>query len=293
MHSNCMKLALGTAQFGLDYGVANTEGRVELEIACAVLARARELGIDTLDTAMAYGDSESVIGCQEVQDWKVVTKLPMVPDGCSNVQQWVRDRICESLLRLGVQHVYGLLLHCPRQLLGKTGVDLYTALQALKEDGLVKKIGVSVYGPEELSALWPKFQFDLIQSPLNILDRSLVESGWVAKLKREGVEVHVRSVFLQGLLLMSFDKRPRKFNIWSEEWREWDLWLSEMGLSPLEACVRYVTGVDSVDRIVVGVDSVSHLNQIVDSVGGGLQSLPFLRPLKDRRLINPALWNQI
>lgn len=288
-----MKLALGTAQFGLNYGVANTSGRVSAEMAAAILRRAQLAGMDTLDTAIAYGDSESVLGGLGVQGWNVVSKLPAVPVRCPNVAQWVRKKVQESLQSLGLQRMHGLLLHSPGQLLEGIGNDLYTALQSLKAEGWVSKVGVSVYGPAELADLWPKYHFDLIQAPANILDRSLVDSGWASQLKDAGVEIHIRSVFLQGLLLMPADKRPARFKPWADIWQEWDSWLLATGLTPVQACLRYVNSLDVIDRVVVGVDAMTQLNDVVAAADGALDSLPLFKPLQDLRLINPASWNQL
>ena len=288
-----MKLALGTVQFGLNYGVANSTGRVSAETASAVLSKARESGMDVLDTAIAYGDSELVLGRCGVQSWKVVSKLPAVPEACSDVTLWVVEQVRGSLLRMGLQRLYGLLLHRPGQLLESQGKELHAALQSLKDWGLVDKVGVSVYGPAELGDLWQCYRFDLVQAPLNILDRSLVESGWVERLKSEGVEIHTRSAFLQGLLLMPADKRPARFDRWSDIWREWDGWLCETGLSPVQACLRYANALQAIDRVVVGVDSVAQLDEILAAAEGTLCSLPAFQPLGDERLINPATWNQL
>ena len=288
-----MKLALGTVQFGLNYGVANSAGRVSTEMADAILRKAQLSGMDTLDTAIAYGDSESVLGGLGVQGWSVVSKLPAVPEGCPDVAHWVRSQLQASLKRLGLQRMHGLLLHRPGQLLESLGADLYAALQSLKTEGLVAKVGVSVYGPAELDNLWSKYKPDLVQAPLNIVDRSLVHSGWASRLKDSGVEVHTRSAFLQGLLLMPADKRPDRFNRWSVLWQEWDRWLLATGLTPVQACLRYTNSLDAIDRVVVGVDSVTQLNEVLSGADGVLDSLPAFRPLQDDRLINPACWNQL
>lgn len=287
------KLALGTVQFGLDYGVANTAGRINIEMADAILRTAHLLGMDTLDTAISYGDSESVLGGLGVQAWKVVSKLPAVPESCPDVAHWVRSQLNQSLKRLGLQRMHGLLLHRPGQLLERVGADLYAALQSLKTEGLVGKVGVSVYGPAELDALWSKYKLDLVQAPLNIVDRSLVDSGWASRLKDSDVEVHTRSAFLQGLLLMPADKRPYRFNRWSDLWKEWDRWLLATGFTPLQACVRYISSLNAIDRMVVGVDTVTQLNEVVSAGDGVLDSLPAFKPLRDERLINPACWYQL
>lgn len=149
-----MKLALGTAQLGLNYGIANRQGQVSVDEAEeAILRHAQSSGMDTLDTAMAYGDSEQRLGVIGVAGWHVVSKLPAIPDACPDVFRWVATSVQESLQRLQVTSLYGLLLHRPEQLLARDGERLYLALQQLKDDGVVGKIGVSIYDPSELDAL--------------------------------------------------------------------------------------------------------------------------------------------
>jgi aryl-alcohol dehydrogenase-like predicted oxidoreductase len=288
-----MKLALGTVQFGLDYGVANVVGRVCAQDAASILALSRELGVDTLDTAIAYGDSEFLLGRLGVKELKVITKLPAVPGDCADVCYWVKQQVQESLMRLGLSQLHGLLLHYPNQLLQSIGPELYDALRLLKSDGLISKIGVSIYDPKELERLFERYQFDLVQAPLNILDRSFIESGWARHLKASGVEIHTRSVFLQGLLLMSDQQRPAKFNRWHLVWQEWSNWLAVNGLSPLQACIRYAVAQEYVDRVIVGVDSVVQLKEISFAMQGDLFNLPDFPVLEDERLINPSAWNQL
>lgn len=288
-----MKLALGTVQFGLDYGVANKSGRVSKQEAGAILQRAQASGLDTLDTAIAYGDSEAVLGQLGIEGWNTVTKLPAMPQDCQNVAQWVHAQIEQSMARLGVTQLHGVLLHRPAQLLEKFGPALYGALQSIKAQGIARKIGVSVYGPAELEVLFNAYALDLVQSPLNILDRGLVESGWASRLHDAGVEVHTRSAFLQGLLLMPTSQRPAKFNRWTNIWGAWDGWLEHEGLTPVQACLRYLMNLPQIDRVVVGVDTTAQLDQIIDAADGKLATLPEFDMLQDARLINPASWNQL
>jgi aryl-alcohol dehydrogenase-like predicted oxidoreductase len=289
-----MKLALGTVQFGMDYGVGKACRRVAQSEAGEIIRRAKMYGIDTLDTAIGYGESESVLGYLGLRGWKVVTKLPPVPDYCPNIYKWVSNQVQESMSRLKVRHLYGLLLHYPNQLLGAQGEELYKALQIIKlQEQLVDKIGFSIYAPKELDDIFNKYPIDIIQAPLNILDRRLVESGWASLLNQLGVEIHARSLFLQGLLLMSSSQRPIKFNVWHEVWTAWDTWLNEVGLTPLEACLGYMNELPQIDLAVIGVQSVDQLDEILAGVSFRLPSLPKFGVLSDQRLINPATWNKL
>lgn len=288
-----MKLALGTVQFGLEYGIANREGRVTMDAAASIVRIARLAGMDTLDTAAAYGDSEARLGTIGVADWRVVSKLPPLPEPCDDISGWAVASARASLTRLKVSRVYGLLLHRPDQLLGSGGDRLFDALQQLKAEGLVRKIGISIYDPSELDALWSRFPCDLVQAPFNLLDRRLVTSGWLTRLADEGVELHVRSVFLQGLLLMSSDRREPAFRRWTPLWEGFDRWLAQTGMTPLQACLRDALAVPEIARVIVGVDSLQQLTEILAAADGPADRVPDALRTEDRDLLNPARWGTL
>ena len=141
------KIALGTAQFGLPYGISNVNGQVERTEIDQILKHARTAGITMLDTAIAYGNSEENIGATDSEGFKVVTKLPPLTGAETSVSQWVRSQIENSLTKLKCNSVYGLLLHNPADLLGVYGDELYASLTLLKAEGLVEKVGISIYTP--------------------------------------------------------------------------------------------------------------------------------------------------
>jgi len=285
-------LVLGTAQLGLPYGVANRSGLVDRDEATRILDYAWSEGVATLDTAAAYGESERRLGEIGVGQWRVISKLPAVPESVADVGAWVRNSIEGSLRLLAVPSLYGLLLHRPQQLLEPVGKALYRALLEAKDRGKVTKIGVSIYGPKDLDALGSQFEFDLIQGPMNIFDRRLSATGWLAKLHAAGVEVHIRSIFLQGLLLMGPLRRPAWFNAWQHLWEKWDGWLEEQSLTPLQACVGFACSQHDVDGIVVGVDSVRHLQGILESAKRIPVPPPAHLQSDDLELINPSLWSK-
>ncbi len=284
------RLALGTVQFGLPYGIGNQVGQVNRENVAEILEQAWVAGINTLDTAIDYGDSEVVLGGIGVDRWQIVSKLPGIPEDCEDVGAWVSESVGSSLKRLKVSRLQGLLLHRPQELLGCQGDALYRALVSVREQGGVEKIGVSIYGPGELDALWTRYQFDLVQGPFNVLDRRLVASGWLNRLHRAGTEVHVRSVFLQGLLLMDATTRPEKFNRWQPLWSEWYRWLAEQALTPLQACLGFVMSQPEIDKVVVGVDSIEQLREILISIGVATVMPPSSLLSEDPVLINPSCW---
>lgn len=284
------RLALGTVQFGLPYGVANHEGQVPRSTAKDMLKLAAENGVDTLDTAIAYGESEACLGEVGTAGFKVVTKLPALPRHCADVSAWVEKEVGLSLARLGVSDVYGLLLHRSDNLLREDGQVLYRALQSLKEAGYVQKIGISIYAPVELDALAFRYPLDLVQAPFNLVDRRLTTSGWLQKLKANGVEVHARSAFLQGLLLMRKADIPKKFAGWANVWSRWHEWLASHDVSAVQACLAYPLSFSEVDRVVVGADNLDQLAQISGAEASSVaMDLPDLSCEADN-LINPSLW---
>jgi hypothetical protein len=286
-----MRLALGTVQFGLVYGVANTAGQVAPAEVASILALAQQMGIGTLDTAINYGQSESVLGQCGIAEWQVVTKLPALPEAVGDVADWVQTHMRQSLARLGVASVHAVLLHRPQDLLGEQGRALLSGLKDLQQQGLAAKIGISVYSPEELEVFFDLHRFDIVQAPFSILDQRLQSSGWLTKLHAMGVEVHTRSAFLQGLLLMKPEQRPAKFERWQHVWQCWDDWLAQHGLTPLQACLRYPLSLPHISKVLIGVDNSLHLQQILEAAGGTLPQLPDWPLPLDPELLLPSLWN--
>lgn len=287
------KIALGTVQMGLPYGIANQSGQIQQSEAARLLVTARQAGVDTLDTAIAYGESEATLGALDLDGFKIVSKLPQMPDDVSDVEKWVESQFQDSLKRLNVTRLYGLLLHRPEQLLERNGGRLYAALTTLREQGRVSKIGISVYGPEELEVFEGRMPFDLIQAPFNPVDRRLVESGWLARLNDRHVEVHVRSAFMQGLLLMDPQQRPQKFSRWSAIWNEWHQWLLSTGQTALNACLGFSLSFPEISRVVIGVDNVRQLEEVLFAAGARHVQPPSTLVSQDVELLNPSLWGRL
>ena len=286
-----MRIALGTVQFGLNYGIANSVGKVSLTGAKEILSVCKDAGIDMIDTAMAYGESELCLGRVGIEGFDVVTKISSIPVDCYDVVEWIAGQVNDSMARLNVKSIYGLMLHRPEELFSLRGDEILKALKGLKKLGLVKKIGVSVYSPYELEDLFALHDFDIVQCPFNIIDNHLVTTGWLDKLKDLDVEVHARSSFLQGLLLMPRNKIPKQFQAWDFLWDQWHQWIKDNEVSAVEACLAYALHNEGIDKVVVGVESKIQLEQIVLSLeGSNIESFPDISSL-DSNLINPSNWN--
>lgn len=282
------KLALGTVQFGLDYGVSNTTGKVSKDEVHAILQHALDSGISSLDTAAEYGDSESVLGSFGLADWTIGTKLPRYDRGttCSQVIGAVEN----SLQNLNLESVDTVLLHDSSVLFQEQADEILKGLIACQKRGLIKRMGVSVYDPSEIEAVLSVFRPDIIQAPVNLLDNRLLESKLISNLCFDGIEVHARSVFLQGLLLMEPTLRPKFFHRFSELLKDWDEYVVYSGRSRLVNSLLPILESPYITKIIVGVQSVSELKQILDAASTSLDSVwrPAMSP--PRELIDPRTW---
>ena len=171
--SKSSKLALGTVQFGLNYGISNNNGLVKKNQAKLILSQAIKSNINTLDTAIVYGESESILGEIGISNFHVITKLPAIPRGNIDIRKWAIDNIYSSIKKLNVRNLYGVLLHKSVDILGEKGKVLNEVLVELKSKGLVEKIGASIYDPKELDDIEnARIELDIIQAPFNVFDRT-------------------------------------------------------------------------------------------------------------------------
>ncbi len=287
-----MKIVLGTAQFGTNYGIANIIGQVKKPEITEILKFAKISGVNTIDTAISYQSSEQRLGEIGIDDFKIITKLSEIPKNYKNLKIWITSQVQKSLNFLKVRKLSGLLLHRPIQLLDQDKQDLWSILVELKNKGLIEKIGYSIYSPDELDKLWSLFKPDIVQAPYNILDRRLDTSGWLERMSKEKIEVHIRSIFLQGLLLMNEKNRPEKFKKWTNIWRKWNLWLMENEITPVQATVSFALSDNRISKVVVGVDSLKQFKDII-SVANNIKTFPESFNVEDLKLLNPSEWSTI
>lgn len=296
-----MKIAVGTVQFGLPYGIANRGGQTPRMAAAEILDHARAAGATILDTAIAYGESEAVLGDIGAAraGWRIITKLPGLPPDLprSEVGHWCRTMVQGSLARLGTDHLEGLLLHRPDDLRGQNGQALAETLIDLRHRGLTRATGLSVYGPEDLDALLPDgpagapIPLDIVQGPTNVLDRRLENSGWVARLSQAGTRIHLRSAFLQGLLLMPRADIPAHLSHAAHDLTRWHDWLQDTGADPLSVALCFVLGRDYAECAVLGMDSPDHLKQILAAAQAKGSLPPADLQSRNAILLDPRRWN--
>lgn len=287
------RLALGTVQFGLDYGVSNPSGRLSPGIAADIVAAARANSIDTFDTSPAYGTSEEVLGGLLPAGSRVVSKVARIQEGPlgPDAVEACASALNRSLRLLRRDSLYGLMVHWAEDLLRDGSEALYAWMLKAKAEGKVARIGVSVYDAGQIDRILAKFPVDLVQLPLSVLDQRLLRSGHLAMLKERGVEVHVRSVFLQGLLLMGMDDLPAYFGRFRDILERLHGTAARAGLTPLELSLGFAMGIPEVDKIVVGVNSVSQLEEIIAASKIVIQPETLQEVASDEvGLLNPSRW---
>ena len=287
------KIILGTAQFGQKYGISNQLGVLHESEVRNIFNFAIESGINFLDTAIDYKHGQKILKKIDLKNIKVITKLPLLGNNSFPIEFEIENLIKQSMTEIGIKKYYGVLLHNPQQLLRNEKDSIIKGLDIIKKNNYAEKIGISIYSPDEIRYYLEAYPFDIVQCPLNILDQRLLKQNWHQKLKLKGVELHIRSIFLQGLLLMKTRHIPRKFNKWESIFENWHKWLSENNLEAIEACFSFVNQLEDVDKILIGVQSKDELKKIMSIKLKTLQNLPTWPKNIDENLINPYLWGSL
>lgn len=289
------KLALGTVQFGMRYGIANAIGQPSIDEVRAILSAAARAGIMMIDTAHAYGKAEAVLGsCLDGLDFHIVTKVP--PLRAATITSQDIDLLVEafqhSLLRLRRERLYGLLAHDADDVLAPGGERLWTWLMSLREAGMIEKIGVSVYSPQQLQRVLEGCEtLQLVQLPFSIYDQRFARSGLLDLLKERQIEVHARSPFLQGLLLMAPDNLPKQFASIREHQTALHAWLRERGLNPLSGALATPIGDTRINFAVVGCETLRQFSEIAAAAETQAELEGIGRfAISDEAMINPSQW---
>ena len=288
-------LGLGTAQFGLDYGVSNRAGKCPPAEVARILELAAARGVRVIDTAATYGESEQVLGAALPPDhcFAVVTKTPAFAGRAFGRAEtrMLEETFTRSLSCLDLGSVYGLLVHHTEDLLARGGECLFESMVRLKERGLVDKIGVSVYTGTEIDAVLDRHPIDLIQLPVSVFDQRLIASGHLAKLRAAGIEIHIRSAFLQGLLLLAPERVPQYFEPIRPHLCDYHRTLRETGVSAVEAALGFVRNLPEADCVLVGVCVRAELSEILKIDGASGHALNYDRfAVSDEAMINPIRW---
>lgn len=286
--SNAHKLGLGCVQFGLPYGAFNQNGQVPIDEVAAILNASKEAGIGLLDTAHAYGESEQVLGKVSAgAQFEITTKCPPLEEQADPATA-LTSYATESMTRLGVDRVYGYMLHRAEDLTD----DVWAALSTLKQAGQAQKIGLSAYSPDEILTLHARYPFDIAQLPANALSPWLYDQAVLDALSATGIEIHVRSVFLQGFLLSKPGQLPDHLQPFTDDLNRFISIADNLGISQLALALAAVMRIPQIDRLIVGVDQLSQLEDILRACAASISTDLDLSSLAchDPNLTNPRRW---
>jgi aryl-alcohol dehydrogenase-like predicted oxidoreductase len=281
------KIALGTAQFGMPYGINNSGGIPSANEFKTIFLLAINSGIHVVDTAPGYGDAEIKIAQFSDQKLKVVTKFSIV----NNIEA-LKSQLTNSLLRLKTNSLYGYLSHNADMLL--THPILWSGLLQAKKDKLIEKIGYSLYSCEQLEKLLAlNFIPDLVQIPYSLLDRKF--ESFFPQLKELGTEIHVRSVFLQGLYFMDASALPEKLKPLKSSIHSLQQYCKMYSVSMASLALNFVIGNKNIDHVIIGVDNASQLQQNIELTKTWKHNPELLErvnqiELVHKELLNPTNW---
>lgn len=279
-----MKLALGTVQFGLNYGISNKNGKVSMKSVGEILDYAKEIGINTLDTASLYGSSEEILGHFDLEDFNVVTKTVKIDENLNREENFegFKEAFYSSQKKLGYIQLHGLMFHEANDLLSNQGLALWDLFQDFKQKEYVRKIGVSVYSPKQLENILNLVDIDIVQFPLNIFDQRFLYL--LPDLKKKNIEIHTRSTFLQGLLFMDTTGLNPYFNPIKHI-------LEKLPSDRLGCALSFVKNIDEIDKIVVGITSKNELQEIYSQYNKQVENIDYYQfKINDEAFINPVNW---
>jgi aryl-alcohol dehydrogenase-like predicted oxidoreductase len=283
-----MKIAIGTAQFGMPYGISNQNGQIHENEITKILDFAYENGINTLDTAKAYGISEQAIGNYLKQrpdsKWTIITKL-------SETGMSISDQIKDSTEKLTI-YPDVIMAHSAKLFLNdKFQIELSDAMGKIN----ISKVGVSLYNLNEIyQVLESTLKPDVIQLPMNILDTRLYRSRILSQLYEKGIEIHIRSAFLQGLFYLPETKLNKRFSDAVPYLGKLKSIAAKAGLTLAELSLLWLINLKEVRKVIIGVDEATQLKIHLQTINKNVDSSIFEDALsihyENENVLNPSLW---
>ena len=264
-----MELCLGTVQFGMDYGIKGQK-QPSMEQAVDMLDYATQNGINTIDTANAYGSAEDVVGAFLEKKTIARDKLFIVSKfrpnllddvGQDKYYEIMRNNLENTLSRLHTDYLDSYLLHSARYIFDDEIID---TLNRLKADGLAERVGVSVYEPEEAKKCIERPNVDFMQLPYSIFDQRMEKAGVFENAKKDSIQIHSRSAFIQGLILMEEDEVPPFLAKAKPIVKKISLLCERHGLSKISLAMNYVKQQSRISHLVFGVDNLEQLKEDIE-----------------------------
>lgn len=286
------RICLGTANFGSRYGYKNIKlNKKDLK---KIIYKAKKENIKFFDTAFSYKNSEKNLGKFASKSFDIITKIPKIPSLKTNIKKWIKITIDKSFKNLKKDKIYGILIHDTKVLENKKKAKIIlNYLEELKYQKKIQKIGISVYSLQELKKCFKVYNFQIIQFPFNIFDNRIIKSNFIMKLKKQNVELHARSIFLQGLLLEDSKYFDKKFKTYKKKIVLFEKWLKKNNLNKLQACLKFTFKSKIIDRFVIGISKYDQFLEIIETLKKRtvINSLPKGLTNINSKLLNPKLWN--
>lgn len=289
-----MKLGLGSAQLGMPYGIAGNRIAGNKILITEVLQLAATHHMTLIDTAPAYGNSQVLLrDCLPKQTtFQFISKMTLPEAGERFSVASLEEQLQTIFLQLGTSTLYALLIHNPQTLLTAEGKKAWDFLTQIKTQKNIQKLGVSVYTAAEIDACLAEWAIDIVQLPFNILDQRLLISGHLELLHDKNIEVHARSIFLQGLLLMDIDHIPAHLSCLKPFVSAVDHAAQAHHMSRLNFVLQFALQQSTLNKLIIGVNSKEELSAIINAATGAAYGLNNTNILacSNNNLIDPRLW---
>ena len=287
------KICIGSANFGMEYGLDKKSPLLKKDIK-EIFEFLKKENTIYIDTAANYKNSEIIIGKYSTKKFKIITKIKKIPKGVKDLEKWLKNEIYISCKKLRVNKIYGLLVHDTQDLKNKKKAKkIYKTFDILKKSKIIEKIGLSIYNPNELDLYLKNYNFEIVQAPLNIFDRRIINSGWLKKINEKGIEFFARSIFLQGLLIKDINKIDKFFSPYKKKFEKFEIWTQKLNISKVEACIRFVNSYREVDKVIVGINNKMHFFENYKFLKKDKLIVPNSLEIKSGKILNPKLWKKV
>ena len=281
---NKNKIIIGTTQFGLPYGISNTKGITNKSSINKILNLSRKKKIRNLYTSNYYGKANKVLGKNNLKKFNIILKFKENDFLKKNIINEIKKS--SKVLRMKISVV---IVDKFESIPKEKAKKIYKHLQDLKRKKLINKFGFSIYSFKNLKKICTKFKPDIIQCPYNIIDRRIEKNNYPNFFQKKKIEVHIRSIFLQGLLLMDFKKIPKKFYPWKKFFFIWHNWIKKENITAVNACYSFVSKSKFISKILIGVNNFSQFEEIINIKVKKKLRFPKISS-QSENLINPNNW---
>ena len=281
------KIILGSANVNSYYGLG--KNKIKAREFISLMNLAFKKGVKTIDTSPVYSNAEIIIG-KSKKKFNVITKIPKIPHNIRKIdlESWIKKNFFNSK-KIIKKKIYGILIQNAEILLSNKADIVYDTLLNLKKKHTFKKIGISIYNFKTLELVTKKFAIDFVQLPYNILDQRFTKKKIIKIVKKNKIEIHARSIFLQGLLTNTKINLPKKLSNLEKGLKRWRRWIKDKNINPAHACIDFVLRNKNIDKLVIGFNSK---NNFEDALKFKKTKLNFnsLKIKINQNLLDPRRW---